>query len=187
MCSATPTEPVAQADEMNEQAPEQVSARGSRSFEAFFASEYPRVVRGLAMFLDSRADAEESAQEAFARVFERWDRVSEMQSPGGYLYRVARNVARRRRATQFILHPITHSTSPEPDIATRVDVLDAVGKLSPRYRDALVLHDWFDLSYEDCASILGIAPVSVRVRIHRARESVRLHLGGDYGRTADPE
>jgi DNA-directed RNA polymerase specialized sigma24 family protein len=68
-----------------------------RDFEAFFQSEYTRPVRALYLLSGDRADAEDAAQEAMARVYERWDRVREMDAPDGYLYRVALHVERRRR------------------------------------------------------------------------------------------
>jgi hypothetical protein len=71
--------------------------REAPSFEAFFQSEYARLVRALYLLTGSLADAEEAAQEAMARVYERWDRVGAMDSPVGYLYRVALHVEQRRR------------------------------------------------------------------------------------------
>jgi DNA-directed RNA polymerase specialized sigma24 family protein len=41
-------------------------------------------------------EAEELAQEAMARVFERWDRIRSFESPGGYEYRTALNLNRQR-------------------------------------------------------------------------------------------
>ena len=49
------------------------------------------------MITGDRFEAEEIAQEAFLRVFERWDRVSRMDEPAGYLFQVAMNVFRTRR------------------------------------------------------------------------------------------
>ena len=44
----------------------------------------------------NRAEAEELMQDAFLSVWERWDRVSGMDDPIGYLYRTAMNLFRKR-------------------------------------------------------------------------------------------
>lgn len=59
------------------------------AFEEFFQAEYPGLARALFLLTADLGEAEELAQEAMARVCERWDRVQTMDSPGGYVYRVA--------------------------------------------------------------------------------------------------
>jgi Sigma-70 region 2 len=74
----------------------------SRSFERFFDAERTRLFGALAVMSGNRAEAEEVMQDAFLKVWERWDRVSAMESPEGFLYRTALNVYRkslRRAAT----------------------------------------------------------------------------------------
>jgi RNA polymerase sigma-70 factor, ECF subfamily len=41
----------------------------------------------------NRAEAEELAQDAFLKVWERWDRVADIEEPVGYLYRTAMNLS----------------------------------------------------------------------------------------------
>src|SRR6478736_10515180 len=65
-------------------------------FEDFFRTEYRRLVRALYLLTSDRTEAEDLAQEAMARVFERWDRLRAAASPTGYLYRVAMNLHRNR-------------------------------------------------------------------------------------------
>lgn len=65
-------------------------------FEEVFRSEYLRLARALYLLTGDRGEAEELAQEAMARVYERWERVRTMDSPTGYLYRTALNLSRRR-------------------------------------------------------------------------------------------
>ena len=62
----------------------------------FFDAERTSLFGALAVMTGNRAEAEEVMQDAFLRVWERWDRVSEMESPEGFLYRTALNVYRRR-------------------------------------------------------------------------------------------
>src|SRR5262245_4014410 len=51
------------------------------TFDDFFAAERTRLFGALAVMSGNRAEAEEVMQEAFLRVWERWDRVAAMDSP----------------------------------------------------------------------------------------------------------
>ena len=46
------------------------------TFEEFFEFEKDRLLRVLSLITGNRAEAEDLAQEAFTRVFERWDTVA---------------------------------------------------------------------------------------------------------------
>ncbi len=72
-------------------------------FREFFASQYARLCWLGLLLTGDQAEAEELAQEALARVWRDWARVRTMDSPGGYLHRVAMNLATsqlRRRAAE---------------------------------------------------------------------------------------
>jgi hypothetical protein len=62
------------------------------AFEAFFTRTYPTLGRALFLLTGNPADAEDIAQEAMVKVWERWHRVRAMDSPEGYVYRVALNL-----------------------------------------------------------------------------------------------
>src|SRR5438128_2695576 len=72
-------------------------ARSHQSFEEFFRSESSRLGKAIYLLTGSRAEAEDLVQEAMARALVRWDRVSAMESPAAYVYRVTLNLHRRRR------------------------------------------------------------------------------------------
>jgi RNA polymerase sigma-70 factor (ECF subfamily) len=63
-------------------------------------------------------------------------------------------------------------------VGDQQDVRRALAAISPAEREALVLVDWIQMSTEEAGQVLGIAPGSVRVRIHRARAKLREELGG---------
>jgi DNA-directed RNA polymerase specialized sigma24 family protein len=65
-------------------------------FDDWYRTEWPRLVASLAMACGDRELARELAAEAFSRALARWPRVSRMTSPGGWTYRVAVNLLRRR-------------------------------------------------------------------------------------------
>jgi len=68
----------------------------TRSFEDFYEATYRRLYTALCLVTGNRHEAEDIMQETFLRVFERWDRVSGVDDPGGYLFRAAMNVFRNR-------------------------------------------------------------------------------------------
>ncbi|MEX0985705.1 MAG: sigma-70 family RNA polymerase sigma factor [Actinomycetota bacterium] len=147
------------------------------SFGEFFEAEYEGLFRTLLLMVGSRSEADELAQEAMARVYERWDRVREMGSPAGYAYTIAFNLDRRRlrhllMERRQILPRLGRTPSTEV-IDARRDIRAALLRLPVPLREAVVLTGWLDLSAEEAGHILGIQAVSVRGRLHRARQQLR--------------
>jgi RNA polymerase sigma-70 factor (ECF subfamily) len=154
-------------------------------FDGFYREQYGRLVRALLLLTGEPSEAEDLAQEALSRVFERWERVRTMDSPEGYLYRTALNLNRKRlrRLAVRTRRAIT-MRSPERDLSTiddRLAVLAAVATLPRAQREALVLVEWLGLETKEAAEILGIAPASVRSRLMDARRNLRERLGGSDG------
>lgn len=154
---------------------------GESTFEEYYSAEYPRLVRALLLLSSEPTEAEELAQEAFLRVFERWDRVSLMDSPAGYLYRTALNLHRKRlrRLAVRARHLWLPDRRPdEIEIAgDRLLLLRAIAQLPRQQREALVLVDWLGLDSETAGDVLGITSASVRGRLHRARATLRELIG----------
>jgi RNA polymerase sigma-70 factor, ECF subfamily len=155
--------------------------QGPLDFEGFFHTEYPRLVKSLYLTTSDLLEAEELAQEAMARVFERWDRVRAMDAPGGYLYRTALNL-NRKRLRRLAVRARRVLRAPEPVDAmaaseAKSDLVRALAGLPDGQKEALVLVDWLELTSEEAGRILGIRPASVRSRAHRAREKLHEELG----------
>ncbi len=74
----------------------EVRSRGSSDFEEFFRAEHHRLLRASFLLTGGADEAKDIAQEAFLRIWERWDRVASMADRTGYLYRVALNEHRSR-------------------------------------------------------------------------------------------
>ena len=149
-------------------------------FRSFFEAEYGRLGRALNVLTGNRAEAEELTQDAMVRVYERWDRVSGMDSPSGYLYRTALNLHRSklRRLATMARRPIRQSS--DPDLLSEIDDRDELGRLLETLplpqRQALVLVELLGLRAEEAGQILQIEPVSVRVRLSRARSHLRAQV-----------
>lgn len=157
----------------------------AEGFEAFFEAERARLFGTLCLVTGNRGEAEDVMQEAFLKVWERWDRVSRVPNPAGYLYRTAFNVfrSRIRRAARAArrLFAAEASFDPFPGVEDRQDLLDALRKLTPRQRSAVVLMELMDLSSDEAATILHIRPVTVRVLASQGRAAIKRDLEGSDG------
>jgi DNA-directed RNA polymerase specialized sigma24 family protein len=110
------------------------------SFEAFFVDTFPALARGMLLVTGDPGLAEELAQEALVRVYERWPRVRAMASPAGYAYRIAINLHRKRLRALSVRRrhlPSLAASLPDPaELATDTRVIrDAVAAL-PREQQA---------------------------------------------------
>jgi RNA polymerase sigma factor (sigma-70 family) len=154
----------------------------SRSaFSDFFAEHRVRLVRACILLAGNVAEGEDLAQEAMARIFERWDRISAMDDPEGYVYRTALNL--HRNAVKRVARAARLQISPSPIdeaqmSAGRVDLLRAIRSLPRAQREALVFVEWMGYTAEEAGPLLGIDPASVRGRLHRARAGLRERYGG---------
>ncbi len=159
-------------------------ARVPPEFEEFYRAQHGRLARALYLLTGDAGEAEDLAQEAMGRVFERWDHVRAMATPEGYVYRTALNLHRsrfRRLAVRRRKTPDAVERDVIGSAESRMDVHRAMQSLSREQREAVVLVEWLDLTTEDAAAILKIEPTSVRTRLHRARAVLRQQLGADDG------
>jgi RNA polymerase sigma-70 factor (ECF subfamily) len=153
------------------------SAAVTPDFATFFAEEHPRVFRALFFVVGNRADAAELAQDAFLKLWERWDSVGQLDDPTAYLFRVALNGFRMRarsarRAARRIAtaEPVT---DPFDEVTLREDVRRMLRSLAPRQRAALILLDLYGYGSEDAARILGVRASTVRALASQARAALR--------------
>jgi RNA polymerase sigma-70 factor, ECF subfamily len=160
---------------------------GSLEFRDFFEREYERLGEALRVLTGGNVpEAEDVAQEAMVRVYERWGRVRGMDSPTGYLYRTALNLyrSRIRRVLRFPKRALVGDVRP-PDPTEAIDTQDLLARLLDTIpmsqRQALVLVEMVGMTAEEAGRVLGIEPVSVRVRISRARAALREQSDGLHG------
>jgi RNA polymerase sigma-70 factor (ECF subfamily) len=150
-------------------------------FSAFFAEEHREVFKALFFVTGSRADAAELMQDAFLKLWERWDRIDRIADLRGYLFRVALNGfrMRRRRAAMAIrrLAPVPEARDAFLDAEMRADVRRLLLGLSPRQRAALLLVDLLGYPSEQAASILGVRASTVRALATQGRRALRATEG----------
>ena len=146
------------------------------AFEDFFRVQTQSLYAHLCLITGNRAEAEELAQDAFLKVWERWDRVGDMEEPVGYLYRTAMNLFRKRyRRVGVALRKTVSVELREDEFSTAEDrsvVAGALVELAPRQRAALVLTELIGFSSEEAGHMLGVRPVTVRVLASQGRAAI---------------
>lgn len=149
---------------------------------AFCAAEWPQLVRALSLYVGDPHVAEELAQEALLRACRQWATVSQLDSPGGWTWRVATHLAnshvRRSRAARRAQQRLGRGdrTHRDPDGGDAVTVRQAVAALPERQRTALVLRHVQGLSAPETADRMGITPDAVRSLTKRASATLRDRL-----------
>jgi len=151
------------------------------SFEIFFEDEARTLFRRLCTVTGNAAEAEEIMQDAFLRLWERWDRVARIDDPSAYLFRTAMNVFRNRYRRAVLALRKTISVAPTEDALATVEDRDVVVRalrgLTPDQRAAVVLTGYVGLSSEEAGKMLGMRPSTVRTLATRARAAIREKAG----------
>ena len=132
------------------------------------------------MLLD-RTAAEDTLQETFVRVYENRERLTRPGSFKAWLFTIARNqclnqLRRRERQAPMPEHPIpSPGETPFSNLmkSEQVDLVNAyLGRLSPEYREVIVLREYQDLSYEEIAAVTRNTVSSVKSRLFKARRKL---------------
>jgi len=155
--------------------PETVSE--PQSFEDFFQAESPVLFLRLCLITGNRHEAEEVMQDAFLSLFERWDRVRDMEDPTGYLYRTAFHAFRRRSRRAALAVQRTFGLAPAVDEFAAADdrqvVYQVLAGLTRRQRTALVLMELLGYGSEDAGRMMGVRASTVRALASQGRSKMR--------------
>lgn len=147
------------------------------SFEGFFEEERVRLLRALVVVCGNPEEAEEILQESFLALWERWERVSRLEDPTGYLYRTALNRHRSRvRRTLRAARRATgraHGGDQFAEADERDAVARALAQLTPRRRQAVVLTEMLGYGSAETARVMGVSDVTVRRLAQEARRHLR--------------
>jgi RNA polymerase sigma factor (sigma-70 family) len=165
------TEPIVVSD------PTLDELEASRTFEDFYQVEARTLFRRLWLVTGNRAEAEELMQDAFLKIWERWDSVGGMDDPVGYLYRTAMNLFRKRyrRATLAVRRTVrlTPSTDDFADADDRQVVRHVLATLPPRQRAALVLTEMLGFTSKEAGDALGVKDATIRSLTRHGRDAFR--------------
>jgi RNA polymerase sigma-70 factor (ECF subfamily) len=169
-----------------------VAARDESAFDRLVERYQARAYRLAWSLLRDAEDARDVSQEAFLRVYQSAARFRGDARFSTWFYRILVNLAldhrRRRRWWQRPL-PQDHDDdvtlaerqpAREPDPGERVSeeqtmtrLWEAVRRLSPQQRAAVVLSVQEQLSTSEIAAVLEVSEPTVRVHLHRAVQALR--------------
>lgn len=150
--------------------------RDPRSFDAFYTGSVRRLVGQLHAMTGSRSEAEDCVQEAYARAWQRWDKVSGYGDPEAWVRTVAYRVSISswRKAANMRAAYRRHG-APDDNRGLNPDyvaIVTALRKVSPSQRQAIVLHHLVGLSVEEIAQETGAAAGTVKARLSRGRQAL---------------
>jgi RNA polymerase sigma factor (sigma-70 family) len=119
-------------------------------------------------------DPEDIAQEAFARLLKKHDRLRDPDAAVAYVRAIVCNLTRNRhrhlRVVRLRTPAARHEDSSEQAVILREDhreVLAALAGLPGRRREAIVLRYWLDLSEREIAEAMGVSPGTVKSSVSR--------------------
>jgi RNA polymerase sigma-70 factor (ECF subfamily) len=163
------------------------------AFEQFMTSYRNMVYATAFRLLRNEADALDVAQEVFLRAYRHYDKLADNPKAGGWLRRVARNLALNlitRYRNRWTFFSDLERDDGDDDFAARVaapaedqgqldegrrqELLEeALAKLPDKQRLPLTLYHFEDMGYDEIARRLGVSLGKVKTDIFRAREAMR--------------
>jgi RNA polymerase sigma factor (sigma-70 family) len=184
---------------------------GTQAFEELVLRHRQRVLAVAQRITNNQEDAEDVAQESFHKAFLHLDAFQEKSSFSTWLTRIAMNEAfmllRRRRGVFEVLPEssdndaksrseafVDQSANPEESCwqRERTQLLtEAINRLSPTIRMAILLRDIEERSVKETAQILGASITAVKARVFQGRRKLRRTVNTGFLRglyaTGQPE
>jgi RNA polymerase sigma-70 factor, ECF subfamily len=149
-----------------------------------------RLFNAALRLVQSPDDAADVVQDAFLNAFQSLHTFKGDAEFFTWLYRIAFNTAislKRKKRPSVSLESHAGETGIDPDDPSEYvkpgaalertederQLTEAIARLSPEHREALLLKDIEGLKYEDIAVVLGVPIGTIRSRLHRARLELR--------------
>lgn len=156
-----------------------MTAGPPEAFESWYRREHEAFVRALWSITGDREAARDLAAESFSRALERWDRVGIMASPGGWTWRVAINLSRRRHRRASLERAVLRGDRPDDvvlDDQRDLDLWQAVAALPRREREAVALRYVAGLGEAQVAETMGISEGAASASLSSARRRLQRTL-----------
>jgi RNA polymerase sigma-70 factor (sigma-E family) len=162
------------------------SARSAHEAITELYVHYDKLVRLAVLLTGNLPAAEDAVQDAYVAVWLAWGRLRDTGSGFAYLRKAVVNNARserRRRAVADRHAPQApqHAPSAEQEALVTLGssaLVAALGRLSPRQRQVIVLRYYGELSEAEISEVLGIRQGSVKRHAARGMAALRAVLGG---------
>jgi len=154
--------------------------RDPSDFDAFYAGSVRRLTSQMYAMTGSRTEAEDLVQEAYARAWQSWEKVSAYSDPEAWVRTVACRIrvsVWRKTVNRMAAHR-RHGVEDEVPgtSADYVAVVAALRRIPAEQRRAIVLHHLVGLSVEEVAHETGARPGTVKARLSRGRQAMAPYL-----------
>ena len=155
----------------------------SGAFRELVAPHRDHLWAGCLSITSHRQDAEDALQDALIAGWRNLERFEGHARFSTWMHRIAANAAlmlvRKRRDT-----PDADAGDDEvdraPGVSERVTTVDvvrsALATLPPEFREAVVLREYADFTYQDIADHQGVAVATVKTRLNRGRAKLKAAL-----------
>lgn len=163
-------------------------ALAAADFDSFYRANHAGTVAVAFGLTGDRGEAQDLAQEAYCRAWQRWAEISTYDNPGAWVYRVTVNLARSR--WRNLRTAAAHLVRMRPvDVAPadpeHVALVAALRALPLDQRQAIVLHHLVDLPVSEVAREMGVPAGTVKSWLHRGRGELAALLG-EHSRGGEP-
>jgi RNA polymerase sigma-70 factor, ECF subfamily len=161
----------------------QQALAGDQEAFACLVKAYQIAVYNLAYrMLGNATEAEDAAQEAFLKAYTRLNTYDSERKFSSWLLAIAsHHCVDRLRQRRFALSLdelppwrwLSSSRRPEEVVIRgeeRDEVRQLLAQLPPHYRAAVILHYWYDLSYQEIAEATETTESAVKSTLYRARQ-----------------
>lgn len=155
------------------------TARRQR-FEAVYTAYQGRLLALVRRYLPAREDAEDAVQQAFLAVAERFDRLEHLPPAELEAYLV---VTAERKAIDILRRQAKRGGVPFDENTPLVtpapcgnSLADAMGRLPPRYREALLLRYGCGYDTRETAALLGLSVAAAQKTMQRAKRALQKEL-----------
>lgn len=154
-------------------------------FDALARALVPGLFRYAWWLCRDRALAEDLVQETLLRAWRSLDSLRDEAAARQWLITILRNefmreLSRRKNTVDIEALPLVdHSARVGAEDTDVEDVRRAIGKLTPEYREPIILQVLMGCSTEEIAELLELTQGAVLTRLFRARNQLRELLGGN--------
>ncbi len=153
-----------------------------KAFEQIYELHRKQVWLYCLKIVNDRELASDVFQETFIRIHQKCGSFKGTGSIAGWIFRIARNAcydALRRKKNHQSVNDVEEMASPVnsyDNIEHREELKQALDQLTPEQREIILLREIQGFAYKDIARLTGASLASVKVRLFRARERLRVVL-----------
>jgi RNA polymerase sigma-70 factor (ECF subfamily) len=154
------------------------------TFDRFYRDTQQRILAYLYAVCGDLATARDLTQEAYARAWQRWNRLARYDDPEAWVRTVGWRLASSRwRAARRWLAVRERAGAPDSvpgPSAENVALSTALQRIPPAQRQAVILHHLYGMSIAEIASATNAPPGTVKARLSRGRAGLAALLNDSW-------